>query len=246
MAKRKRSASTSRRRKYKRSKYYTRTTNKSRSMRNIRLKPELKSVDFNNSGNALAINNTFQSAIINGIAIGTDRYQRIGKRVLGKSVSCSLYLQPIDAGGGYPITRAVDLPRIMIVWDTKPTPAAPAFADLLQDQDDAGGTVVQGISHINLDNRKRWKVIMDWEPILPQYISTGVNQFTSPNFPSDPITPTYVKHFYKKFNVATSYSGISANYSACEENALLLVVVSYLANAAWSLRMSVRYRYTDV
>jgi len=215
-------------------------------MKQIRLKPELKSVEFNNAGNPIPINNLFQVAVINGLAIGTDRFQRIGKRVLGKSVSMSLYLQPIDPGGGYPINRAVDLPRIMLIWDTKPSPAVPAFADLLQDQDDLGATLTQAISHINLDNRKRWKVLMDWEPILPAYTATGINAFTSANIPIDPITPSYTKHFYKKFNVETSYSGVAATYASIEENALLLCVVSFLAAAAWSLRLSVRYRYTDV
>lgn len=241
MPKRKRSSSTKKKKPSTRPKKRTRYNNTM-----TKFKPELKAVDLA-VGRQLSSGETFY--YLNGIQQGTGRYERIGKQVWLKTLEYSLYITPQSA----PILTQkwnTDIPRIMIVLDRKPTGSLPIISDILKVQGYDGATSTNPQSFTNLDNQKRFKILMNWEPILPsfQHNTDGTITNVGPNL--DPTTPTFSKHGYIRLKKLCSYLNSTGSLAAIEGPALYVVWDSFYSGTSqmsspWYLRIETRLRYYD-
>lgn len=207
------------------------------------VKPELKAVD--NYGTATIVDSA-GVATLNRCGQGTDRHQRIGKKTLMKSLEISMYLQ----NTGQTLLRTVfglEIPRIMIILDRKPTPTSPSLGEILRDIDSTGTGQTIASSMPNLDNKKRFKFLLNWEPILPSYTREIAGDITNVGGQIDPLTHTFSRHFYIKLNKVCSFRDITDSLGSIEENAIHLVAVGFhiLATAPYLIRWNARTRYID-
>lgn len=118
--------------------------------------PEMKSLDswiFNQpivSGTGAA-NHVL---LLNSPILGTERYNRIGRRIQVKSVHVHWTLHPVQ-----PVPTSVPEDLVFfLVWDLE-AGATPALTSLLQTVDGAGVTNSSVTSQINLDNSKRYIIL---------------------------------------------------------------------------------------
>lgn len=94
--------------------------------------------------------------LLNGLAPGTGASQRIGKKIVNKSIQ---YRLSLDAGSaGATIFRG--FVRMLIVYDKQSNATAPTVAQILEQ--------VAGSSHMNMDNRDRFTVLSDKQFALDQ------------------------------------------------------------------------------
>jgi len=211
-----------------------------------KFKPELKAVDLA-VGRQLSSGETFY--YLNGIQQGTGRYERIGKQVWLKTLEYSLYITPQSA----PVLTQkwnTDQVRIMIVLDRKPTGTLPLISDILKVQGYDGATSTNPTAFTNLDNQKRFKILMNWEPVLPsfQHNTDGTIEKVGPCI--DPTSPTFSKHGYIRLKKLCSYLNTTGSLAAIESPALYIVWDSFYSGIAagsspWYLRIETRLRYYD-
>lgn len=144
---------------------------------------------------------------------------------------------------------ADDYVRIMVVYDKQSNGTTPAFADIVrsvaQDGTTTGSTA---LDHLNLDNRKRFMVLLDKRFVLPsQTLTAGVT--TNPGF-LDGTKSLLVQEFIKLRNLETMYKADSAPavIGDIASGALWLITVGQQAAASegWQFSATNRLRYIDV
>lgn len=92
--------------------------------------------------------------LMNSPVLGTERYNRIGRRIQIKSAHVRVSIYPVT-----PVPTSVPEDLVfMLVWDLE-AGATPALSSLLQDVDVAGVASTGPLSHVNLDNSKRYKIL---------------------------------------------------------------------------------------
>jgi len=107
---------------------------------------ELKVIDQEQT--ASAIDSTGDVTFINGVATGTDFTDRVGRKIYMKSISIRFHIVPAttsQATGNYV--------RLLVIYDSQTNGAAPLVADVLRS--------ASYLSHMNLNNRDRFKILMD-------------------------------------------------------------------------------------
>lgn len=117
-------------------------------LRAIAAPGEFKSVDVNGQINS---DLTGGVGLLNGIAPGSGLDQRIGRQVTLKSIQIRFQVN-VTSGTG------VDqVSRVLVVYDRQSNAAAPTTANIIS----AAGTGYDVLRPKNLDNRKRFKILMD-------------------------------------------------------------------------------------
>ncbi len=198
------------------------------------------------------------NATVTGIVIpmfiprqGADFNQRVGR----KTVASSLYLKwkawpyIIAAPNAVPFATASQWPttqvRIAVVSDTNPNLVLPALTDIFQ-LETAGGSCDTN-SFINMNNRDRFRVIMDKTHIFGAFNVTmaGLN----PNQASLGGNTTWIGKKYIKLNLETIYNATNGGTIA-DINSGALYLVVYGSETAVSNRYTIvepnwRIRYED-
>jgi len=187
------------------------------AVRGLNLQPgEFKSVDANA---VLDVNTAGAVFLLNGIARGDDIDERIGRQVTLKSIQMRAQTYG-TAGTGVDQTH-----RVMIVYDRQTNAAALTVADVLQ--------TVAWLSHRNLENRKRFRVLYD--------------KCVNINATGEPGT-SRVLEFYRHLNHPEEFNnGDAGTVADIQSGSLYLVVIgSEAAGAtAGSINVYTRVRYVD-
>jgi hypothetical protein len=102
--------------------------------------------------------------LLNGLVLGKQFNQRIGRRVKPIKLKYKLSFFPYSPGSAY-IPDA--LGRFMIIWDKQPNGATFALSDLLEGYPSGGANV--GLFK-NLGNKSRFKILKDIYFVLPGYL----------------------------------------------------------------------------
>lgn len=162
--------------------------------------------------------------LLNGVATGTDFTNRIGRKVCWKSVLLQGWIEPQDA------TVVCTLGRVMVVYDTQPNGALPAITDVLN--------AATPSAPMNLNNRDRFKIIMD-KRVTGGFYNTTATQSTADQ------TIKEVRK-YKKINFDTIYDGTTAAIADVQSGSLFLLTIgSQAAASGYSLICSIRCRFVD-
>lgn len=112
-----------------------------------------------------AVNTTGDFTLLNGCVQGSDYTNRIGRKIVMKSLYIRGYTcpEPSTAGAGGSVAQQA---RMIIFMDNQPNGAAPAVTDLLN--------TATSTSQLNLNNRDRFKILRDQTFVLsPQQYSAA-------------------------------------------------------------------------
>lgn len=192
--------------------------------------------------------------LLNGIAEGTDYYNRVGRDVTMKSLYfqgefainpsvaattsglASLVLDNATTTAPSPYDTSFDYVRILIVYDLQTNGSFPPLSDVIYTNYISGGVVAAGVpdtlSFMNLNYRDRFKIVMDKRFPLTGNMNNGA---------------VYIKKF-KKLSTGVTYTSTSTGESgstigSIATGALLMYVFSQYGISSGLVRT--RVRFTD-
>jgi len=194
--------------------------------------------------------------LLNGLKPGSDATQRIGRKILMKSVLIRIVYQWNFNNFPYTgfLNQGTDQCRTLLVYDKQTNGVVPTIDLLLQPNvsGSVSGTSYAVSAPLNLDNRDRFTVLYDKTfSVNPVYIvpTTGGLPIASQN---------WVKQIkiYKKLNHEVIYnSGVGGLVGDVNTGGLFLFTIGTLASASigtsgaanggYSNNFSIRTRFTD-
>jgi len=171
-----------------------------------------------------AVDTTGSVTLLNGIATGTDFTNRIGRKVCWRSFLISGKIQPQD-GGTDP-----NMYRIMLVYDSQPNGGLAGVTDVL--------TTANADSPLNLNNRDRFRVLMDKRGGIGFFSNTATQAVADRTIS--------IIHKYKKINMETIFDGTTAAIGDIQSGSIFLLTVgSNAAGLGSNAFLHIRLRFTD-
>lgn len=188
--------------------------------------PELKTVDNSTITAAPVSNTTGNITLLNGIATGTDYTNRVGRKVVMKSLLLRVNFFPYTTGTIAAL--AGENLRFLVVYDCQPNGALPAITDILNS---AGPNEPN-----NLNQRDRFKVIADFNITTPSFTTTtGALTLGSPRM--------FFKKIYKKMNMDVIFNGTGSTVASIQTGSLVVAQIS--GNQYYSSIYTSRVRFVD-
>jgi len=189
----------------------------------VRSKAEKKVTDLPVAN--YACDTTGTVTLLNGVSTGTDYTQRIGRRIHMKSLYIRGIVQPEDSS-----TNA-NLARIIILYDTQTNTTLPNIGDILEGS--------SSISHLNLNNRSRFKVLADMTYAMGTF-NTGATVAVAGS-PTVHSVERYIKLSHSVF-----YNGTAATIGSIDSGSLLMVTMgSVIPGTGTTAVLTTRVRWTD-
>lgn len=175
-----------------------------------------------------AADTTGSVTLLNGIAQGDDNNNREGRQVTMTSISIKGMLTPVD------LNSNASYCRLIVVWDSANNGgAAPAITDLL--------TASTSVCHNNLNNRMRFKVLMD-----EQYVIGGISDATTQSFAGSPTVVTINRYLKLPPGCVTTFSGTGATSASIQSGAIWMFTIgNNVANAGGAYQVATRVRFVD-
>lgn len=204
-------------------------------------KPEKKAVDQ-------AINQAFDSTgTVTALCIpaqGAGPNQRLGRQTELDNLYVTGY---VTATGSATTDILPDLGRLLVVYDRSPVGSNPAISDIIQDLNAAGSTATSALSGVNLNNKKRFVILMDQRIFLP---GAKGNTGTNPTiFAQDQSQSLVIKRFIKLGGLMQEYKSSTPGVADLTTGAIFLVTLSETTAAAsttiWKYLGFVRLNYRD-
>lgn len=162
--------------------------------------------------------------LLNGVALGTDYTERIGRLVYMESVEFFFSAEPNTAGA----SPTGDAFRLMLVLDTQANGATPATADLLD-----GANYGE---FLNQNNRNRFLVLDE------RWVMCEANNYAAGNLTTG--DPTFIIDKYEiPLGFNTYYSGTGSTISNIQTNALWFFCIS--AYASWKANFNAKVKFYD-
>jgi len=184
---------------------------------------ELKTIDTD--GVSGTITSVGAVTLLNGVAQGTDYTERIGRKVMLRSILWRGFVTP---------SSATSLPegaffRYIIFYDAQTNAVAPAVTDVLQTN--------AYDSPLNLTNRDRFKVLVD------KYCTVNAVTFTTGALSAGSPMPKHLK-FYRKFMMEVIFGSTGGTVGSIQTGGLFLLTICSV-NVGCKLDMYSRVRFTD-
>lgn len=207
-----------------RSKYRTPISSRGFFGPSLRSRQEKKAVDVD-PANYVA-DTTGSVTLLNGIATGTDFTDRIGRKVALKSLFIRGRICNIDNNIGPTVAR------LIVVYDMQTNGAAPSVTDILKS--------ATSQAQLNLNNRDRFKVIVDKQWGLGQIVDTATQTYAAGQ-------DTYPIRIFRKLpNLDQQFQGTTAAVGSIATGALWMVTIGdQPANGGGQFGVSTRVRFTD-
>jgi len=191
---------------------------------NRRGRDELKFID--QSADAVPLVSAGGIILLNGIIQGQDYNNRIGRKIINKSLLIRIHIIPVNTVP----SPTGDAARFLIVYDSQTNGVSPSPSDIID-----SGNYLRGI---NLNNRERFRIIKDWiVPLSPNAYSGGVLTGGVP-------TSRMLKAF-KRLNLDTIFNGTGATIGSIATGSLILLYDCPLAAGGYQFNMYSRVRYQD-
>lgn len=201
---------------------------------------ELKAVDTASGGvNAFGSVDFDQSApvlfLLNGIAAGTDFYNRVGRKVKLRSLLFrgDVYAADTTTSGAMSI-------RVALVYDGQANGAAITHSDVFNSVDSGGTTGSRAYSGVNLNNRDRFKILKDWSFTLAP---VALNAAGNGGYHNRRVFKAYIP-----LNLDEVFSGTGATISSIQTGALYLIALcdaSTTGDDAATITWNSRVRFSD-
>lgn len=188
---------------------------------------ELKVIDL--AGLNLALTTTGTVTLINGVATGTDINNRVGRKIIMKSLIFNVNNFPVA-------TTANALQGIMlrhiIVYDTQPNSAGtvPAVTDILES--------ATTLAPLNLNNRDRFRVIYDKRSQIGSFFINATPNLVG----GSPQNVFWSK--YRKLNHEVIFSGTGATVANISSGAMYILFIGDF-NSVAQTDFYTRIRFTD-
>lgn len=150
--------------------------------------------------------------LLNGLKPGSGINERIGRRILMKS----LYVRGTVYGPNGSKTPPFNV-RMICILDKQANAVQPQITDILREFDKNSGAVTDYSTPVNISNAARFSVVLD-KTFTGQNYSTDIA--TGPNFSAG----TKPVRIYKKMNLFTQYNeGTSGGVADITSGALYLI-----------------------
>lgn len=208
-------------------------------MNNASMREEKKWVDI--LGESQPITSTAGIVLINGIATGTNSFNRLGRGFFNLSVFVRYWFSPDSA--------ANDLfyNRVLLVWDNQPNGALPLITDILADVSYTGGGHTDSSSGTNLNNKKRFGILRDARLLTPTSSSAGLGLLSVSDTPS--ANGKMADEWYVNLRgIETTCLSSTAAISDITTGALYFVYFNNdpaLVSADWYINYNIRLRFRD-
>lgn len=207
------------------------------------LRAEVKTIDTPAVTQTLSSTSSF--ALLNPIQEGSSFYNRIGRKICLRSIRLT---GQIVARTGVATSGTYDYIRIMIVYDRQANGAFPSIADILLTYDNTGATTTTVLSHLNMNNAERFKIVRDIRIAISNDAVAAAN-----------IQDEQIIDYKGKYNIDeyAKLKGYESHYKASSNPAVIgdvstggLYLVTFggnpAASAGYALNWTARCRYTDV
>lgn len=181
------------------------------------IKEEFKSIDV--APGTSVLDTTGAVTLLDGCARGSDINERVGREILLRSVELKMVAKATATTG------TDQTGRVLLIYDRQCNGVAPGITDILDS--------INVVAMKNLDNRKRFKILMDWCVDLSAAGQNGSERS---------------KTFYRKLRHPVSYnSGTAGSVADIISGGLFLITLgsNVAGTTAGSLNVSTRVRYTD-
>lgn len=175
---------------------------------------------------------------------GPSFYNRIGRKIMLKSLKLQLSISPSGTGN-----NQREFVRAMIVYDRQANGAFPSLSDIIQGYDTAGATYTTATPWIsqNLNNTFRFTILRDYRWQLPN------NQNNATSAQAVGVCTDYcnerqaVNDFIKLKNLETHYKANAGAIGDISTGALLLIWFgdNSSVNAGFIITYSARLRFYD-
>jgi len=209
--------------------------------------PELKCVDI--KPDVMAFQSAAQFQLLNAIQDGSGFFQRVGRKVNMKSLMLTMNIEPtLTNPGNVPQQYA----RVVVFYDAQPNGVAPVYSDVLQDVTQTGATSISAYSSINLNNRDRFKILLDKKIKLSAKGINGAPFVTGDNDVYEQNTKLNITKYLKLRGLETVFKSTSSPSTIADisTGALWCMVFGEDANAfpncAWQGILTTRLRYYDI
>jgi len=191
---------------------------------NVRRKTEERKV-IDVAPGTLVADTTGTITALNLVATGTDFTNRIGRKILMRSIYIRYRVNNFDN------TTVNNCSRVILVYDMQTNGALPAITDVLD--------TIHAESQVNLNNRDRFRIIWDKIHAIGQFDTTATQAIAG--------SPTiHVGKKYKKLRLETIFSGTTAAIGSIATGGLYLITVGdAAANAGGLFTLSTRIRFED-
>lgn len=188
----------------------------------------------------IALVNAGAFYLINGIAVGSAFYQRIGAKIQMKSLQYHFYFSQ-SGNNAQPYTPQQC--RLMIIYDKQPNGNLPTLANLLTDYSAAGAVVANPFGMINLPYRDRFEVIHD------RYFSLQTANTTTGTVGTEGDNTTWngISGYVKLRRRVTCYQTTSYQIGDISTGSLFMFTASNIASGSepWAMYGITRLRYYD-
>lgn len=189
---------------------------------------------------AVTAGSQYNINLLNGISVGSDLYNRVGRSVFMKNIKLAYQFHNIDTSLS---TTDIEV-RVLVVLDKAPNGAAlPVLADFLRELNAAGAASTTLRSHINTNNRQRFQILHDKRPNLPPWNVTNTNS----GVPTISISEINVVKTFK-LPKKMQFSGTGSVISDIQTYAVYLVMAHDYAgvNTPWQMQAQARCEFTDI
>lgn len=197
---------------------------------NIRAPGEMKSADIPTTAITFNTATTYSIALLNGIAPGTSRYQRVGNKITPHLVD----FQAVILNNGAANTP---LCRIALIWDKQPTGVLPTIDDIYQNVTALGATSTAGWPGRNMNTTDRFYTVASQDFVmLPNDANSGGKHY-------------YECHFIRSLkHLQQQFKGSDSLLASISTGALYVVAFVHDSTDAQTASMfyDSRFKYTDL
>lgn len=167
--------------------------------------------------------------LLNGVSQGTDYTNRIGRKILLKSMLFRFSLFP-NPSVTAPTGGVGDIVRLLIIYDAQSNASAPSVSDIL--------VSVAYNEPMNLNNRDRFKILAD------KFFTMGAYNYSmAANLDSGSPRPVHTK-IYKKFNLEQIFGGTGSTIGSIQTGSIYALVIS-ANNQICTMIANSRIRFID-
>lgn len=173
-----------------------------------------------------AFDTTGSVTLLNGVATGTDFTDRIGRKIIIKSLYLRGIIQPVDNNTGNTLCRMI------IVYDNQANGVAPAITDVLKS--------ASPVAQLNMNNRDRFKILVD-----KQWGLAVISDAASQSVAGSPTVFSFKK--YKKCNLETLFNGTTNAIGSIATGSIYMITVGNQAvGNGGTGSISSRIRFADM